>query len=143
VERPDLPVAELNQAASSILDMVGTSVVSDTYDNLKGSGDLRLIRDQELKYRLAKFFADAQIIYVVGNTHEMQLVGVFQPYVAEHLDYFAIFSPSPVRTDALPERLRAAMPAAFEQDRVLKVLPTAEFRNVLAILVARLVSAQR
>lgn len=130
-DQPDLPVDELNRACGYLLSMVGTSVVSDTYDNLKGSGDLRLIRDQELKNRMAEFFAQVGIIDLVSNTHEMQLVNVFQPYVVRNLDYFAIFSGD--RKKDLPPEFRDTLPAPVEVERILRVLPTAEFRNVLAI----------
>lgn len=48
-----------------------------------------------------------------------------------NLDYLAVFDQH--RKRALRADIKEALPAAFEQDRVLRVLPTAEFRNVVAI----------
>ena len=111
--------------------MVGTSIVSDTYANLIGSGDLSLIRSQELRNALASFYARTDIIRLVSNTHELQLVNTFRPYIVRNLDYLAVFDRPHKR--ALRADIKEGLPPAFEQDRLLRVLRTAEFRNVVAI----------
>lgn len=128
---PDMSALELNKSFSFVLHMIGTSIVTDTYSNLTGSGDLRLLRNQELKNALAAFYSRAEIIRLVGNTHELQLVEIFQPYIVENLDYLAVFESD--RKTFLPAAIKASLPAAFEQDRILGVLPSAQFRNVVAI----------
>ena len=130
-DKPTMSVAELNRNCSRLLYMVATPIVSDTYANLTGSGDLSLIRSRELRNALASFYTRTEIIRLVSNTHELQLVNTFQPYIVHNLDYLAVFDQH--RKRALPADIRDALPAAFEQDRVLRVLPTAELRNVLAI----------
>ena len=91
-EKPQMPLAELNRNCNRLLYMVGTSIVSDTYANLIGSGDLSLIRSQELRNALASFYARTDIIRLVSNTHELQLVNTFQPYIVRNLDYLAVFA---------------------------------------------------
>ena len=130
-DKPKMPVAELNRNCSGLINMVATSIVSDTYANLTGSGDLSLIRSQELRNALASFYARTDIIRLVSNTHELQLVNTFQPYIVRNLDYLAVFDED--RKRALRADIKDALPAAFEEDRVLRVLRTAEFRNVVAI----------
>ena len=130
-DAPTLSVAELNRNVGRLIYMVGTPIVADTYTNLTGSGDLALIRSQALKNALASFYARSELIQLVSNTHEMQLVNTFQPYIVRNLDYLAVFDQH--RKRALRADITDALPAAFEQDRVVRVLPTAEFRNVIAI----------
>ena len=130
-ETPSMSTAELNRNFGQVLYMVGTPVVTDTYANLTGSGDLALIRSQELKNALAAFYGRADIIQLVGNTHELQLVNAFQPYVAKNLDYVAIFKLD--RDLAHRTDIRAALPAPFDEERIRAVLKTPEFRNVVAI----------
>jgi len=120
---PDASLDALNEASRQLIRMVGMPIVSDTYSNLTGSGDLAIIKSQALKNKMASFFAQVQVVRLVANTHEMQLVNIFQPYVIEHLDYTNMF---------LEERgFRSS--AAIDSKRVLEVLPTAEFRNIAAV----------
>ena len=42
--RPDASLDRLNEAARGLITMEGVTVVSDTYSNLTGSGDLAIIR---------------------------------------------------------------------------------------------------
>jgi hypothetical protein len=130
-DKPKLSVAELNQNCSQLINMVGTTIVSDTYTNLTGSGELVLIRSQDLRNALASFYALNDIIQLVQNTHELQLVNTFQPYIVDNLDYLAGFELDDKRT--LRADIKQALPAAFNQDRVLHVLPSPQFRNVVAI----------
>jgi hypothetical protein len=120
---PDAAVATLNAAARRLISMEGTPIVSDTYSNLTGSGDLAIIKSQTVKNALSSFFAQAEIINLVGNTHEMQLVNVFQPYIVENLDYAGM----------LREDRDIAPVAGFDPDLILSVLPTQKFRNVVAV----------
>ena len=120
---PDLPLDELNKAAKLLIKMEGTPIASDTYANLTGSGDLAIIRSEALKNRMASFFGWLKVIELVANTHEMQLVDIFQPYVIENLDYTTMF-----RADrGLP------FSASTQPDRILEVLHTAKLRNVAAV----------
>ena len=120
---PDASLDSLNGAAKLLVRMEGTPIVSDTYANLTGSGDLAIIENQEVKNAMASFFGKADVVKLVSNTHEMQLVGVFQPYIIDHLDYVGMF-----RDDrGLPKS------AGFEPERIRTALPTARFRNVAAV----------
>ena len=121
--KPDASLEELNAAAALLVRMEGTPIVSDTYDNLTGSGDLAIIESQEVKNALSSFIGKADVIRLVANTHEMQLVSIFQPYIIGHLDYAGTF-----RQDrGLPTS------AGFDPERILAALPTPEFRNVVAV----------
>jgi hypothetical protein len=130
-DTPELPTAELNRHAGQLFRMVGTPIVSDTYTNLTGSGDLALIRNQALKNALASFYARTTVLQLVGNTHESQLVTIFQPFAMSNLDYVAAFPED--RPIAHRSDIDASLPAPFEPDRIRAVLTTPEFRNVVAI----------
>lgn len=121
--RPDASADALNQAASRLIDMEGMTIVSDTYSNLTGSGDLSIIRSQELKDAMSSFFGRYDVLVLVGDTHEMQLVGIFQPYIINNLDYVGML-----------DRTRGVTPsAAFDSNRIRTALRTSEFRNVVAV----------
>ncbi len=121
--KPDASLSDLNDAARHLIAMEGTPIVSDTYSNLTGSGDLAIIKSQTLKNAMSSFFGKADVINLVSNTHEMQLVNIFQPYIIDNLDYILM-----LRDDhGLPKS------AGFEPERVLTALPTAEFRNVVGV----------
>ena len=72
---------------------------------------------------MASFFAKYSVVVLVGETHEKQLVGIFQPYIARNLDYVGMLNPRRGLTPA----------AAFDRGRILTALRTSEFRNVVAI----------
>jgi len=120
---PDASLDQLNEAARQIIAMQGTPIVSATYSNLTGSGDLAIIKSQALKNKMSAFFARAQVVALVANTHEMQLVNIFQPYIIENLDYTAMF----LESRGLPPS------AATRSDHILEVLNTTQFRNVAAV----------
>ena len=86
-QSPDASVATLNEAAEQLIKMESTPIVADTYSNLTGSGDLSIIKSQALKNELASFYSYTAVIQLVANTHELQLVNIFQPYIIENLDY--------------------------------------------------------
>lgn len=130
LDAPTIAVADLNQAFGAVIVMVSTRVVADTYENLTGSGDLRIIQNQKLKNQLASFYAQVRIIRLVEATHEMQLVNLFQPYIVGNLDYLAAFG---ARVPRLPPRYRDAVPAAYDDKRILHVLRSAEFRNIVSV----------
>ncbi|WP_412067269.1 hypothetical protein [Rubrivirga sp. IMCC43871] len=120
---PDTTLAALNEAAALLVRMEGTPIVSDTYANLTGSGDLALLRSQAVKNAMSSFFGKAEVVQLVGDTHEMQLVNIFQPYIIDHLDYAGMFR----------DNQGLSTSAGFEPDRILTALPTARFRNVVAV----------
>jgi hypothetical protein len=124
-------VEQLNRHCSRLLYMISTPIVADTYSNLTGSGDLSLIRSQELRNALASFYARTEIIRLVSQTHELQLVNTFQPYIVNELDYLAIYEQD--RKRSLPAEIKAALPRPFDERRIREVLATPRFRNVVAI----------
>lgn len=120
---PDITLEELNKAAGMLIAMEGTPIASNTYDNLTGSGDLAIIKSQAVKNALSSFFGRADIVRLVSTTHEMQLVNIFQPYIIEHFDY----------TTAFPGNRGMPMISGLEPERTWEVLPSSEFRNVVAV----------
>ncbi len=122
-DAPDVSIDVLNDAVRQLIAMEGTPIVSDTYSNLTGSGDLAIIKNQAVKNAMSSFFGQAEVVNLVSNTHEMQLVNIFQPYIIDNLDYTSMFR----------EARGLSVSAGFEPDRLLTVLSTAEFRNVVAV----------
>ena len=120
---PDVSLDELNDAARFLTAMEGTPIVSDTYLNLTGSGDLAIIRNAEVKTAINAFFRQVEVIKLVGNTHELQLVNVFQPYIIAHLDY----------SNMLPTRTGLELSRTERPEQILAVLGTDEFRNIAAV----------
>jgi hypothetical protein len=103
--------------------MEGTPIASGTYENLTGSGDLSIVSSQKIKNALTAFYSRAKVISLVGETHEMQLVNIFQPYIVAHLDYAGMLS----KTGGIEP------PAGFAETLILAALPTQDFRNVVAV----------
>ena len=118
----DVPLATLNDAVRNLIVMEGTPIVSATYLNLTGSGDLAIIRSQEVKNAISSFFGKRDVIGLVSETHEMQLVTIFQPYIISNLDYVSL----------LREGRGMQASDGFEPERIVEVLQTPEFRNVVA-----------
>lgn len=87
---PSLSISELNARFTSIHNMPSFVLVTRAYDNLTGSGDLKLLGSRQLKNALAEYYAAAELTAVVQATHEMELVQTFQPYVIDNLDYAAV-----------------------------------------------------
>ena len=126
---PSLSVVELNEKFSSINNMPSFVIVTRAYDNLTGSGDLKLLRNRQLKNLLAAYYAAADLTAVVQSTHEMELVQTFQPYIIDNLDYAAV-KPSDEwlfydLVDDFP------LTGSSEEARILDVLDTRQFRNVV------------
>ncbi len=118
---PSLPVAELNENFRSITRMATFIPVNRAYANLTGSGDLRLIQSRPLKNALAEYYAAAKITVLVQNTHEMELVQIYEPYIIENLDFSAV---ALGRVDDFP------LPPPVEEASILDVLATRQFRNI-------------
>ena len=122
LESPSMSVSELNKNFSQIINMTSMYLVNRAYANMTGSGDLRIIRSRPLKNALAEYYAAAQVITLVQNTHEMELVQIYEPYIIENLDYAAV---GVVRVDEFP------LPPPIEEASILNVLATRRFRNIL------------
>jgi hypothetical protein len=120
---PNASLDALNEGAALLIAMEGTTIVSDTYSNLTGSGDLAIIRSQELKNSMSAFFGKYDVVVLVSDTHEQQLVGIFQPYIVDNLDYVGM----------LPRARGLTPSAAFDPSRIQTALGTNEFRNVVAV----------
>lgn len=122
MDKPDWSVDELNAAFRNIHRMPTFIPVERAFANLTGSGDLKLIRNRELKNALAQYFSATELVELVQVTHEMELVQTFQPYVIENMDFQAVVYQ---RVEDFP------LPPAVEEGRLLEVLDTREFRNNL------------
>lgn len=118
---PSLPVAELNENFRSITLMPTFIPVNRAYANLTGSGDLRLIESRPLKNALAEYYAAAKETVMIQNTHEMELVQIYEPYIIENLDFSAV---AVGRVDDFP------LPPPVEEASILDVLATRQFRNI-------------
>ena len=90
LEAPSLSVQDLNNAFRAIGSMPAFIPVNRAYANLTGSGDLRLIQSRPLKNALADYYAESEISILVQNTHEMELVQIYEPYMIENMDYAAV-----------------------------------------------------
>jgi hypothetical protein len=122
LESPSMSVSELNEHFGQIINMSSMYLVNRAYANMTGSGDLRIIRSRPLKNALAEYYAAARVITLVQNTHEMELVQIYEPYIIDNLDYAAV---GVVQIDDFP------LPPPVEEASILKVLATREFRNIL------------
>ncbi len=122
MDTPAWTVDELNDAFRNIHRMPTFIPVERAFANLTGAGDLKLIRNRELKNALAQYFSATELVALVQNTHELELVQTFQPYVIENMDFQAVIYQ---RVEDFP------LPPAVEESRLLEVLGTREFRNNL------------
>ncbi len=119
---PSLSIVELNEKFSSIHHMPAFVIATRAYVNLTGSGDLKLLRNRQLKNLLAAYYAAVDLTAVVQSTHKMELVQTFQPYIIDNLDYAAV---KRNLVDEFP------LTASSEESRILDVLDTRQFRNVV------------
>ena len=78
--------------------------------NLIGSGDLKLIKDSQLKTIMAKYYESLYILNLVQTTHESELVESFQPYIIDYLDFQSV---SFYRFDDFE------IPSTFEKSKIL------------------------
>ncbi len=120
---PSLSVAELNEHFTQVSRMASFMPVNRAYANLTGSGDLKLIQSRPLKNALAEYYTAAKVSVLVQNTHEMELVQVFEPYIVENLDFLAV---AISRVEDFP------LPPPVDEASILDVLTTRKFRNILA-----------
>ncbi|MBI1192736.1 MAG: hypothetical protein GC205_06120 [Bacteroidetes bacterium] len=119
---PTWSVAELNTAFSNLWQMPTFYSTDRAYDNILGSGELKLIRDRKLKKEISEYYSSLELLQIVQNTHELELVQILMPYAVAQLDFQAVHL---TRSDDYP------VPAPVEPDRILEVLHTREFRGVL------------
>ncbi len=122
LDSPEWTVAELNAGFRVIQEMPTFMPAERAYSNLTGSGDLKLLKSRRLQNALAQYFSTAELLRLVQATHELELVRTFQPYIIKNMDYQA------VRYERLVDFL---LPPAVEEDRILEVLGTREFRNII------------
>jgi len=122
LEYPTMSVSELNETFSQLINMSSFFPVNRAYANMTGSGDLSIIRSRPLKNALAEYYAAARVVVMVQNTHEMELVQIYEPYIIENLDYAAV---GVTQVDDFP------LPLPIDEASILKVLATREFRNIL------------
>ena len=122
LEVPGLPVQDLNTEFRSITSMPAFFPVNRAYANLTGSGDLRLVRSRPLKNALADYYSAAELTILVQNTHEMELVQIYEPYMIENLDYAAV---QRTRVDDF------SLPPPIEESLILELIGTRTFRNIL------------
>ena len=119
---PSLSFSELNARFTSMNNMMIFEVATRAYDNLTGSGELKLLRNRPLKNALAEYFAAAKVTAVVQATHEMELVHTFQPYIIERLDYAA------VKRDLVND---FPLGEPSDEARILEELASQQFRNTV------------
>jgi hypothetical protein len=122
LDSPSISVSELNENFSQVINMTTFYPIDHAYANMTGSGDLKLIRSRPLKNALAEYYAAAQITLMIQNTHETELVKIYEPYIIKNLDYAAV---GITRVDDFQ------LPPPIEEASILKVLATREFRNIL------------
>lgn len=122
LETSDWPIDQLNKTFSNIHRMPAFINVDRTFANLTGSGDLRLIRNRNIKNAMAQYLSASDLVELIQSTHEMELVQTFQPYVIENLDFQAVHYK---RINEFP------LPPPVEADRILEVLHSRAFRNIL------------
>lgn len=123
-ESPTISVDSLNKAFSTINNMPFYSSTDRVYNNLIGSGDLKIIKNDELKTKLSMYYKILYILNQVQNTHELELVESFQPYILDHMDFQAVYHR---RVPDFP------LPKPIEKNKILEVLNTREFRNILTL----------
>jgi len=119
---PSLSAQELNKEFRSIISMPTFIPVNRAYANLTGSGDLRLIQSRPLKNALADYYSASELTVLVQNTHEMELVQIYEPYTIENLDYAAV---QMTRVDDF------SLPPPIEESLILGLIGTRRFRNIL------------
>jgi len=124
LEQPTISVDSMNNAFKLLNTMPAYSSTDRAYNNLIGSGDFKLITNSEIKTEIANYFKTLDILYLVQNTHEMQLVNAFQPYIIEFLDYQAV---SMIRIENF------TLPEPVEKDRILTVFKDRKFRNIITL----------
>ncbi len=122
LDQPTWGAEEMNVSVELIQYMPTFIATKRAFENLTGSGDLKLIQSRPLKNALALYYARGEVINLVQNTHELELVQTFQPYIIKNLEYQAVHYP---RVDDF------ALPPSPNNGQILEVYKTREFRNIL------------
>ena len=122
LEAPNVPVDSLNNWFRVVNEMPTYRSTDRAYTNITGSGELKIISSDEIKYAIARYYSYLEVTKIVQNTHELELVETFQPYIIENLDFQAVNF----------ERVGDyTLPAAVDEDAILSVLHTQHFRNII------------
>lgn len=124
LEKPTISIDSINIAFSRINNMPTYSSTDRVYNNLIGSGDLKLLNDSSLKTILSEYYESLYILNLVQTTHESELVESFQPYIIEYLDFQAV---NPRRVDDFK------LPSSVENSKILQVLGDRKFRNIITL----------
>ncbi|HPG09877.1 MAG: hypothetical protein H6561_01145 [Lewinellaceae bacterium] len=124
LEKSTIPVDSLNNAFAKVSNMPTYSSTDRTYNNLVGSGELKIINDESLKTNLANYYKSLYILNLVQQTHESELVQSFQPFIIEYLDFQAV---RPLIIKEFP------LPGSLETTKILEVMKTRRFRNIVAL----------
>lgn len=124
MERPTWTADEFTHQFQLINSMPTFIANQSTYNNLLGSGDLALIRNRDLKNALAAYITHSDLIRLIQNTHELELVETFQPYIIEHLEFQAV---------ARTRIEEFALPASGEHEIILEAAKTRRFRNIVIL----------
>lgn len=124
LEQPTISVDSMNNAFKLLNSMPAYSSTDRAYNNLIGSGDFKLITNSKIKTEIADYYKALDILNLVQNTHEMQLVNAFQPYIMEYLDYQAV---SMIRIE------NYTLPEPVEKDLILTVFKDRKFRNIVTL----------
>ena len=124
LESPSMSVDSINASFTWINDMPSYNSTDRVYNNLIGSGDFKLISNTELKNEIGNYYKAVDLIKLVQNTHELELVNSFQPYIIDYLDFQAV---TLLRVDDYP------IPPAVEEDKIQEVLKDRKFRNIITL----------
>ena len=123
LSEPNLSVQELNDHFKKIQDMPTYTGTDRAYLNLTGSGRFGILRNRNLKGIIARYYSAGKLFTTVQNTHEMELVETFQPYIIDYMEYQAVLSTS-YEDVPLP-------PKGEDETMILSVLNDRKFRNVV------------
>jgi len=127
LETPTLSIDSINKMFSFMQSMPFYSSTDRVYNNIMGSGDLKLITSSELKTALSNYYKALNVINIVQSTHEMVLVQQVQPYIIENLDFQAVFF----------KRINDyELPPPKEMNRIMEVLKDRKFRSVVVTKLA-------
>ncbi len=122
LDTPSITVDSINTVFSMIQSMPFYSSTDRVYNNIMGSGDLRLLTSSELKTLLSNYYKNLNVLTIVQSTHEMELVQIFQPYIIDNLDFQSVYA----------QRLEESpLPPPTETNRIIEVLKDRKFRNII------------
>lgn len=122
LESPTITVDSINKTFTLMQSMPFYSSTDRVYNNIMGSGDLKLISSSELKTALSNYYKALNVINIVQSTSEMVLVQIVQPYIIENLDFQAVY---------LKRIEDYEIPTPTEENRILEVIKNRKFRNVV------------